>query len=293
MKTHIYIILFLFLYLQSNCQTNPKEKKNQDDSAFVSAEDLILTFEGNKYFAKNYGFKLPKEAKLDSITGASGTMKKITLVKSNSGSWCYATFYMFLEDMWQYTARGIIEEFSESNKGEAFKNGNLEVLKCANAGITSSLSADFKSFLNIPKAFAKYNLKDFKGALKDINSFILYAEINFQKKIKSPTYDFTSYSDYIWRAYYLRILILNSMNGNENFLKLIEDCNTLLKVKSSVEKQNKASAENIERNDFYFYLRGIAKFNLNKKKEACEDFSKAINLGSKQALEIFREIQCD
>ncbi len=292
-KINITTFVFLFVSTVTFSQTNSAQSKNQVDTVFVSSEDLLLTYKVVKNFAKEYGFTLPKAAKDDSIKGAAGLMKKTVLVKSNSGAWSYATYDMFLTEMWLYTARGTIEEFTESNKSEEFKEGNLEVLRVANAGLNSSLSNDFKMFLNIPKAFAKYNLEDFKGALKDINSFIQYAEINYQKKIKSPTYDYTSYACYIWRAYYLRIVILNSMSGNENYIKLIEDCNTLIKVKSETEKKNKIPSENIERNEFYFYLRGVAKVNLGKRSEGCEDFRKAVNLGSKQALEVLKGLKCN
>lgn len=255
-----------------------------EDSIRVSSEDLIESYQTNQNFSSYYGFPLPKEIQEDSIAGSEGLNRRIPLSLFNPRFWIYATFFTYLQNMYEYTTRGIIEG--------AIKNeeSNLEILKSANAGINSNLSGDYKIFFNVPKAFAKYNLRDLKGAYEDVNAFIDYAEANFKNKIRNPAYSFeTENQCYLWRAYFLRIFIAHSLN---NWNSLQQDCNTLLSVKSHEEKKKNILPQNIQRNEMFYYLLGIAKANLGKSNEACGDLRKAIHLGNKNALEAFKELQC-
>ncbi|WP_281232146.1 tetratricopeptide repeat protein [Flavobacterium gelatinilyticum] len=131
---------------------------------------------------------------------------------------------------------------------KAFNKAAAGNYKGAIADYTKAISKNSKmveAYQN--RGVAKYKLKDLKGALADFNKTIELDDMNADA--------FTG------RA--------NANFSLSNFVETIEDCTLCL---------------GLNPRDYIAYnLRGLAYSKIGDKKNACLDFSKAIELGSKSA----------
>lgn len=176
------------------------------------------------------------------------------------------------------------EQFQEKEYKKYYKPTHascysyLAIKNFENDSLQKSIYYMSKSIQILPKkesykirAVCKGRLGDYIGSIKDCTEGINIENSNSYKinKNKYPAYHSFSFEKYVgYDLYYIRgtsYLML------QEYIQALNDLNT--------------AVLNSPNNSKVYYMRAFAKLNLNKKKEACLDFSKSGELGNKEAYE--------